>query len=421
MSALGTARAAAVTALVLAGAATAPLGCSAASPGSSAVGGAGGGASPVGVGGDPGAGGTTSFGGSVTSTGGDSLGGVSGAQGTGSATGSECASVKQTAKNTLQPADIIMAVDNGPNMQTDITIVRDRLDGFSKQIVASGVDANIVLITAALNPDIVSQATPLGGSAGGWRAICVGAPLGSGKCPDDSNPPSFHHLDEEVGAGHGLIPTPERHPLNLFTQLYPKYKAFLRPNAAKSFVVITDQNATPGPNDSAAAFTSAVAAMDPVMFPSFRMSGIVAYTACLQFLFPSVVGTVYLDLIKQTGGVSGDFCTSNFAPVFDDLAKGVIGYSQVDCQWAIPPAPGGQTLDPRKVNVKITSGAVESQIGQVSSAADCARAGDGWYYDSPTSPSMIMACPASCDTIRKAQGSQVDVLFGCETVTAVLR
>jgi hypothetical protein len=332
-----------------------------------------------------------------------------------------CASVTQTAQNTRQAADIIMAVDNGPNMQSGIQNVRDRLDAFSKQIVGSGVDANIILISQALNPDVVSAATPLGGPSGGWRAICVGAPLGSGQCPLDSKPPSFHHLDEEVGAGHGLIPTPERHPLNLFTLLYPKYQGFLRPSAAKTFVVITDQNATVGPNNSPRAFGAAVHAMDAVMFPAFRVSSIVAYSACSQFLFPSVPGTVYLDLAKQTGGVSGDFCSSNFAPVFDDVARGIVGFSQLECQWAIPPAPAGQTLDPGRVNVVLTSAAGRAPIGQVSSAADCARAAGGWYYDVAQAPTHVLACPTSCDAIRGTAGATIDVQFGCETVHAELR
>ena len=125
----------------------------------------------------------------------------------------ECAKFSQTADNTIQPADIIWAVDNGGNMQEDIQFVRDNLNRFSQQIVDSGIDVHLVMISDALDPDVVSQATPLGGPSGDWRSICIDPPLGSGNCPDDTNLPNYLHIDQEVGRGHDIIPTPERHPV----------------------------------------------------------------------------------------------------------------------------------------------------------------------------------------------------------------
>lgn len=95
------------------------------------------------------------------------------------------------------------------------------------------------------------------------------------------------------------------------------------------------------------------------------------------------------------------------------------------CQWKIPPVMGqGERFDPNKVNVQITPpGATAPQsFGYVNSEADCARAvGDAWYYDDPTAPTQVLACPKTCNGILKnAAGSTVEVLFGCERVPAVI-
>jgi hypothetical protein len=267
------------------------------------------------------------------------------------------------------------------------------------------------------------MATPLGGQSGDWRSICIGAPLGSGSCPDDSNPPAFLHVDENVGRGQPTAPTPERTALNMLLTTYPQYQSVLRPEATKTFVVVTDVDADAAPNDSAAAFTANVQATDPQMFAEWKMSGIVAFGACpandiSSVFFPSVRGQVYLDLIDQTGGVAGDLCKMDFAPVFDDIAEGVIGASDLDCDWAIPAVPDGETFNPRKVNVVLRSDAGEQAFGSVATVDDCAKVGNAWYYDDPAAPTRLMACSQTCDFIRSVPGATLDILFGCDTLVA---
>lgn len=337
--------------------------------------------------------------------------------------GSECASFSQTARNTLQPADVIWVVDNGGSIQGDIQFIRDNLDEFSQQIVDSGVDARIVLISDALDPDVVSMATPLGGPSGDWRSICIDAPLGSGSCPDDSVPPGFLHVDQNVGRGQPTAPTPERTALNMLLTTFPEYRSVLRPEATKTFVVVTDVDADYAPNDSAAAFTANVAATDPQLFAEWKMSGIVAFDVCpandiSSVFFPSVRGQVYLDLIMQSGGVAGDLCKMDFAPVFDDIAQGVIGASDLDCEWAIPEVPQGETFNPDEVNVVLRSSAGEQAFGNVPDTAECLNVDNAWYYDAADAPTKLLACPQTCDFIRSVPGATLDILFGCDTIAA---
>lgn len=316
-----------------------------------------------------------------------------------------CAAISQQAQNQRRPADIILAVDNSGSMDEEIVFVREQLNAFSQQIVASGVDVRIILISA-----------PLGGPTEPRNifdddddednGICIAAPLGSGTCPADSKAPGYFHVPQEVSSHDAL---------NLFIQYFPMYQAQLRPNATKTFVVVTDDNAEDGPNNSAAAFTQSVAGLPGGFFASWSLAGIYCFTECPD---AAEIGTVYNELVMQTKGVAGDLCLQDFAPVFDRLAKAVISNSGLDCEWNIPAPPAGQTFNRQQVNVQYTKqGAAAQPVLQVSGAAACGVR-SGWYYDSEQAPKRILACPATCSELQNDLSAKIDVLFGCDTQVA---
>jgi hypothetical protein len=320
--------------------------------------------------------------------------------------GESCAEISQTADNQLQPADIVIAVDNSGSMDEEIVFVREQLNAFSQQIVDSGIDVRIILISAeVMDPNVPPPPPSLFDDDDDDQdnGICIGAPLGSGTCPADSNPPRYLHVPQEV-ASHDA--------LNLFTQTFSTWRSQLRPNATKTFVVVTDDNAEDAPNNSAAAFTGAVAALDPALFAQWSLSGIYCFSECPE---AAEIGTVYRDLIEQTAGVGGDLCLQDFAPVFDALARSVIDASKLDCEWAIPAPPVGQTFDTGRVNVRYSgSGGAPQSIYHVGLATDCAAQG-GWYYDDNASPTRVLVCPSTCELLQAEADAQLDVLFGCET------
>jgi hypothetical protein len=229
--------------------------------------------------------------------------------------------------------------------------------------------------------------------------VCIGAPFGSGTCPNDSLPPNFLHLPQMVGSTNAL---------QMALDLYPQYASMMRPNASKHFAIISDDNSDIG----AAAFMQGVTALDPNLFADWRYHGIFSFTNCLD---AAEVGTVHQELVQQTGGVAGDLCTQAFDPVFDELAKAVVTNAGIACDWPIPAAPLGQSLDSEKLNVNFTQpdGTVV-QLGRIPTGQQC-DGREGWYYDSDTAPTTVISCPASCDRF-KASGGKVDVLFGCKTV-----
>jgi hypothetical protein len=301
----------------------------------------------------------------------------------------DCASSKATATDlmTVRPADIIFAVDSSSSMMAEIEAVRMNLNAFSSQIVAAGVDARVIMI-------------------GDSQSICIDAPLGSGQCPMDEKLPGYAHVPARVGSEDAL---------DQILGTYAQWSQHLRPNATKSFVVVTDDDATRGMTNTAAAFTSALTALDPVLFAQWSFNGVFCFTQCMQ---AAAVGTVYSALVTQTMGVSGDLCLQDFQPVFDRLAKQIIEVSgaEIACEWPLPPVPSGQSFAGELVAVTRTTSASSSPLARVLSEAECTQG--GWFLDDPLNPTKIRACPNTCAEMQNQSGGQIDVVFGCEAVAS---
>ena len=296
-----------------------------------------------------------------------------------------CASSSAMAMTMRQGVDIIFAVDSSGSMDEEIVFVQDNLNRFSQQIVMSGVDVRVIMLAE-------------------HGSVCVGAPLGSGRCPDDSNPPRYIRLDQEVDSNDAL---------NVYVDSFPSYRSQLRPGTRKVFVVITDDDATDGPLNNAAAFRNAVAQLDAALFADWAYSGIFCFSDCED---AAAIGTVHAELVSLTRGVSGDLCLQDFAPVFDQLAKAIITGAELSCEWDMPAPPAGEMLELSSVNVRyVDSAGAQAKLGKVSGAADCPNFKNGWYYDNDQAPTKILACPQTCTSMRESGVAKVEVLFGCKS------
>jgi len=298
-----------------------------------------------------------------------------------------CAATQSTSKDitTVVPADIIIAVDSSGSMDEEIVFVQQNLNSFSQQIIASGIDVRVIMI-------------------GDPGAVCIGAPLGSGTCPGDTKLPNYVHIPTEVDSNDAL---------NIIIQTYPQWRQYLRPEATKSLFVVTDDDATDGPNNSAAAFRTNFTALDPVMLAKWTLNGVYCFTECPD---AAEIGRVYVDLVAQTMGVAGDLCLQDFKPVFDALAKKIITTSgtKISCDWALAAPPAGKTFAVDLVEVRRSSDGGVNIIGRVNSAADCTMG--GWYFDNNFNPTKILACPSTCTQVQGQGAGQIDVTFGCESV-----
>jgi len=330
-----------------------------------------------------------------------------------------CLETTATANQAALPADIIVVVDNSGSMTDEAGFVQDSMNGFVGAIVGSGIDAHVILISADSTDD---------------NGICVPAPVGSGSCPADEKLPGYRHVVQTVNSSDSL---------QLVLSTYDQWSSSLRPGASRTIVVISDDDSAL----AASPFAADLVALDP-SFADFRFSAIVAPyeldgLSCFQCTvsgaacascdpccgldsgaglactaLPADEGRVYKQLVTDTGGVLGNLCTQDFAPVFDDVATAVVDQSNLPCSYVIPEPPNGESVDLGRVNVdfQLSPSSPASTLPRVADEASCAGA-DGWYYDSPMAPTRILLCPATCDLVQGAKEGSVAVKFGCSTIS----
>jgi hypothetical protein len=129
-----------------------------------------------------------------------------------------CAGTDVAADFEALPSDIIFVVDQSGSMNQETAYVQTKLNDFAAQISVSNVDYHVIMI-----------ATPSGNNP-----ICVPAPLGGPSCGNNTR---FRLVDQRVDSHDG----PE-----LALARFADYSDFLRPNATKHFVFITDDNSAMG-------------------------------------------------------------------------------------------------------------------------------------------------------------------------------
>jgi hypothetical protein len=313
-------------------------------------------------------------------------------------TGEECAAVSEMAEVGLQPADILVVVDNSGSMQFEANAVQNNLNAFATQIFLANIDARVALISADSTDS---------------EGICLPVPLGNGACPGDSNPLDYVHVAVGVGSTDGL---------QKILDHYAEWSVNFRPTAAKHIILVSDDDS----DLSANAFHSAFEALDPshigykfhaIASPEDEILACVAMTSCC--LLSAALSQEYIDLVGITGGIFGNLCEQDFAPIFDLVSTQVISEATIACEFPIPEPPEGETFDPDKVNVAFDDGMGGTlEIGRVDSPADCPMVTDGWYYDDPADPTSIVLCDQTCGTIQGFAMASVQVQFGCATVDA---
>jgi uncharacterized protein YegL len=129
-----------------------------------------------------------------------------------------------------------------------------------------------------------------------------------------------------------------------------------------------------------------------------------------------------LNTIAQGGGTKQAILVSDTNPTQTtaDLEK-ALGQikNALSCEYGIPAAPNGQTIDYDAVNIVYTptGGAPDT----LTYNKDC-TGGTGWHYDDPNKPTRILICNTSCDAIKAANGNgKIELQFGCATKGGVAK
>jgi hypothetical protein len=312
----------------------------------------------------------------------------------------ECSEVSESAQNALSPVDIVIAVDNSGSMTAEAGYVQENMNGFSQQIVESGIDVHIVLLTASSTMS---------------NGICVDAPLGSGTCPDDTNLPVYLHHVVQVESTDALYK---------IWYTYPYWSDMLREGSIRHFVVVSDDNSADTPEWFLESVADLVPPVDELTFHAIA-SYIDPWPACAAdpphpcCEFSAHAGTVYQELALATGGIFADLCVQDFQPVFDELAE-VVADVPIACAWDIPDPPDDEVFDKDKVNVDYIDGDDQVHpIGHVDLVAQCEDVSHAWYYDDNEEPTTVRVCPQTCAWIQADPQATIVIKFGCETEDAL--
>lgn len=156
--------------------------------------------------------------------------------------------------------------------------------------------------------------------------------------------------------------------------------------------------------------------------------GVTVYTLGLQGSSPAL-----LDQIAAAGGTGQEINVGSGQQAFFDALNNIrqtVAVTTVThqtttttvatplpCEWSIPPVQAGATFNKGKVNIEFTPpGGAAQQFGYVDNLAACQGAGqNAWYYDDATNPTKVLVCPSTCDSLKNVPGSEVDIIFGCDT------
>jgi hypothetical protein len=349
-----------------------------------------------------------------------------------------CATAVEEATVTLRPVDIIWIIDNSSSMQPAIQEVQAGLGDFAGFVDMQGLDYKVIMLS------LRSKTSPVMIGGGTRYPVCIPPPLaGDADC---GNGPRFFQSSIDVrstqpleqllgtlGQTPGYMEGEERGGEPWLDEL--------RPDATKTIVVVTDDNARLGANDffyypggqnPFNSLTLPPGLKDPSwggLFDDLVFDGIYGWSnqAGVPCTFSdgseaASPGPTYTELVNLTGGVRAQICDGSAAwgPFFDEVAQAVVETSQLTCELSIPTPAGGGTIDHGLVNVILEGDGVSTTLPKVSDAAACG-AESAWYYDDPQSPTKVLLCPSACEAAQALVGpgksGKIDVLFGCVTIT----
>lgn len=131
--------------------------------------------------------------------------------------------------------------------------------------------------------------------------------------------------------------------------------------------------------------------------------------------------TANLDEVAAGGGTERAFIidtNQNVTQAFAAALEAIRG-TALSCDFAIPPAPPGESLDFAKVNMSYTAGGQSQDIVYVGEEANCTAATGGWYYDVKPElgqPTKLVVCPSTCTAFKTGGSGSVDIKLGCATI-----
>ncbi len=231
------------------------------------------------------------------------------------------------------PVDIVWWVDNSGSMVEENRYVSMNLNTFASIMQASGIDYRVIMIARRGTSTL---------------QVCVPPPLGGPSCADG---PRFRHVDQQVESTDGL---------RLVLSTYPRWRDFVRPQALKYFVAVTDDDS----DLSAADFDRMIRALPP--FERYTYHSIVGYESRTDCPTLARRGSVHLALTEMTGGERARVCSMDWSSIFTSFARSIVRRLNY---WEL-------TREPRPETIQVWSVTADGHRAAVPMT--------GWTYDPMT-------------------------------------
>jgi hypothetical protein len=320
-----------------------------------------------------------------------------------------------------------MAVDTSWTMAPAIAEVQAQLNtSLTSFLQQSGIDYRLILIAG------YDQSSSL--------VVCIEPPLGGAPCNPlpsvPANTAQFFQYPQLMGSG--LLPGELLTFYSAADSLNTAptgYSMWLRPEAFKVFVVISDTSSTPPVPSLGNDFDNAILAMQPPMFGTpgnrrYTMHSIVGLAEkptptdphlpsepivsglCSGYSGAIGAGEAVQQVSIVSGGLRFPMCQfQSFNVVFSQIAQGISSQLAIACDIPFPDPPNGETIDPTTVEIEHTAGGSTSTFHQVATAADCKP--DAFYIVDE----VVHLCPETCGVVQ-AEGGSLELSYGCELGTA---
>ncbi len=354
-----------------------------------------------------------------------------------------CADTSAIATLAKKPVDIILVIDTSSSMAGEIDAVETNLNNnLAVQLDAANVDYRIILLADHGDPDV-----------SGKFGICIDSPLSGHDCstidgaalPIDG--PKLSHYPIYVGSHDAYDRILTDYALDdtgvyavapqggFVPALAQGYGAFLRDDALKVFLLVTDDDPNGATTSTAADFDDRLLALAPLQFGTAAERNYVFHTiigvagknsgdTSVPWLPTDAVEPAlctgggsegaapeYQESSILTGGLRFPLCDNgNFDSVFQEMAVSVTEGVALECAYA-PAEPTFGELDFDRVVAYFTSGAGDlTRLDRVSNSDACA---DNSYY---VSAGLITLCPSTCDVVKADEAGSLDFHVACSTI-----
>ncbi|MEZ4451760.1 MAG: hypothetical protein R3B09_20015 [Nannocystaceae bacterium] len=311
--------------------------------------------------------------------------------------------------------DVIIVVDTSNSMAAAINSVEQSINqDFAAILEMSMIDYRVI---------VLGDYPP-----GGQLDICITAPLSATDC----NPPPpvpaiterYKHYDAITGSGAFLdnilawYKTPDPHGL-----APGGYVDFLRDDSRKVFLAMTDGGSASGNAGLGDQFDQKLLTLDP---PHFGIPGDRRYLfhTIIQMPenMPATEPWMADDPIAGQGGSIQQVSiltegwrfplsqAANFDVVFKEIAKDVVNTTPIACEFPIPEAPMGETIDPNTIEIDFFPEGMMDPISfhQVVNADACEP--EAFYIDNET----VILCPETCTQVQSDLNASMEVRYGCD-------